>query len=73
VEFVKFVESVGFVEFVGYQWRWVEMRWRYGGDTVEKVGIGDWRLWGMMLRDRQPSQWRASIVRFRASYFRKAA
>jgi hypothetical protein len=45
----------------------VEIQWRYIWET------GDWRVWGMMLRDRQPSQWRASIVRFRVSYFGKAA
>jgi hypothetical protein len=45
------VEFVEFVEFIGCQWG-------YGGDTVERLGIGDWRLEAvrMMLRDRQPSQ-----------------
>jgi hypothetical protein len=55
VEFVEFVESLGFVEFVESV-EFVGCQWGYGGDTVERVGIGDWRLWGMMLTDRQPSQ-----------------
>jgi hypothetical protein len=39
-----------------------------------EIHWGDWGLEAvrMMLRDRQPSPWRASIVRFRASYFGKA-